>query len=200
MPKAWDEDEKVVVKGALIDAGRKLFDKYGLQKTTVDEITKAAGISKGAFYLFYKSKEELYFAILEGVESEFREEVYHTLTEPGPSRRESFRLFLEKTTNFLLTLPFYSQMDGATVQYLMRKLSPEVIQEHMQRDRSYFAEHLGRWVENGWMRNVDVDALLGVLISLVYFVVHREDFENPSFEASRRLLLDMITGYLIPEE
>lgn len=200
MPKAWSEDEKARIKNTLIEEGRKLFDKYGLQKTTVEEIAKASGVSKGAFYHFYPSKEELYFAILEDVEQVFREQVYQSLTTPGGSRRASFRLFLEKIVDTLVSSPFYRQMDSATLQYFMRKLSPEVVQQHMTRDRDYLLEHLEIWMKNGWMRRVNADALMGVLLSLVGVVVNRDELAAPGFEATKELLLDMITEYLIPEE
>ncbi len=37
----------------------------GMRKTTVEALTQAAGISKGAFYLFYPSKELLFLEVLE---------------------------------------------------------------------------------------------------------------------------------------
>ena len=68
MPKAWSEREKELIKKTLLSEGKKLFEKYGLQKTTVDEIVNAAQISKGSFYIFYQSKEELYFDVLDSIE------------------------------------------------------------------------------------------------------------------------------------
>ena len=72
MPRPWSEEEKKIIKKSLIKEGRKLFEKYGLQKTTIDEIVSAARISKGSFYRFYQSKEELYFDVLDEVEREFK--------------------------------------------------------------------------------------------------------------------------------
>ena len=69
MPRPWSEKEKIVIKKSLTKEARKLFEKYGLQKTTIDDIVSATHISKGSFYLFYQSKEELYFDVLEEVES-----------------------------------------------------------------------------------------------------------------------------------
>jgi AcrR family transcriptional regulator len=43
----------------ILDAAAELFVRYGYDKTTVSDIARAAGISKGAIYLHFKSKEEL---------------------------------------------------------------------------------------------------------------------------------------------
>jgi len=61
----------------IIQAGRKLFGRYGIEKTTVDEIAREAGISKGSVYLEFPSKEEI---LLAGVR-EFSAKEYSTMTE-----------------------------------------------------------------------------------------------------------------------
>lgn len=45
-------------KTRLIEAGMKLFAEKGYHNTSVQEIVSAAGISKGAFYNHFKSKED----------------------------------------------------------------------------------------------------------------------------------------------
>lgn len=48
----------------ILDAANKLFSYYGYDKTTVGEIAEEAGISKGAIYLHWKSKEDLFEALI----------------------------------------------------------------------------------------------------------------------------------------
>ena len=199
MPRAWDDNEKEAVRAALIEQGRRLFERHGLKKTTVDEIAAAAGISKGAFYHFYGSKEELYFSILERDEGEFRKEVYAPFEDPGSSHRESFRRVLDNSVSFLISRPLYRQIDSQDLQHLMRKLPPRILDDHMRGDQEFFERLTRTWVSKGWMRPVDPQALTGVLLSLIYFVVNRDDFGALSFDSAKELLIDMITTYLIPE-
>ena len=63
MPTGFTEDEQEKIKEALFLAGIRLIRKYGVQRTTIDKLTKECGIAKGSFYLFYSSKEE-YLAAL----------------------------------------------------------------------------------------------------------------------------------------
>jgi len=46
-------------RAAIRDAANRLFLKQGVDKTTVDAICAAAGVSKGAFYLYFHRKEDL---------------------------------------------------------------------------------------------------------------------------------------------
>jgi AcrR family transcriptional regulator len=41
-----------------------MFGKYGFQKTTVDEIARTAHKAKGSVYYYFKSKEELFLAVV----------------------------------------------------------------------------------------------------------------------------------------
>lgn len=47
----------------ILDAAVKLITHYGYDKTTIEEIAREAGISKGAVYLHFESKEALFEAL-----------------------------------------------------------------------------------------------------------------------------------------
>jgi TetR/AcrR family transcriptional regulator, transcriptional repressor for nem operon len=53
-------------RAKLIEAGRALMLARGFSGTRVEEICRQAGVSKGAFYHLFESKEELALAVLEG--------------------------------------------------------------------------------------------------------------------------------------
>lgn len=52
-------------KQLILDAAITLFSEKGIEATSVQQITEHCGISKGAFYLSFKSKEELIHSIIE---------------------------------------------------------------------------------------------------------------------------------------
>ena len=49
----------------LLAAGRTLFLAKGIAATSLDDITRRAGVSKGLFYLYFASKEDLVLALQE---------------------------------------------------------------------------------------------------------------------------------------
>ncbi len=50
-----------LIKDKLKEGALLFIQQQGVRKTSVDELVKYANISKGAFYLFYTSKELLFF-------------------------------------------------------------------------------------------------------------------------------------------
>ncbi|MCM3568554.1 TetR/AcrR family transcriptional regulator [Neobacillus mesonae] len=52
-------------KQLIMDTALELFAKQGFEATSVQQITDQCGISKGAFYLSFKSKDELIIALID---------------------------------------------------------------------------------------------------------------------------------------
>jgi TetR/AcrR family transcriptional regulator len=57
------EREKLQRRNDIIDAAEKVLFSRGFESTTMDEIAEMAELSKGTLYLYFKSKEDLQFAI-----------------------------------------------------------------------------------------------------------------------------------------
>ena len=64
MPRAFTAEEKRTIRARLLKEGRACFLRYGLKKTTIEDLVKRAGIAKASFYLFYASKEALYVELI----------------------------------------------------------------------------------------------------------------------------------------
>lgn len=51
--------KKETKREQIIKVARELFSSRGIKETTVDELVRRVGISKGAFYLYFKNKKQL---------------------------------------------------------------------------------------------------------------------------------------------
>lgn len=63
VPRHFSEEEKDYIRNQLVSVGLELFEKFGIDKTNISDITGKAGIAKGSFYSFYKSKGDLFMEI-----------------------------------------------------------------------------------------------------------------------------------------
>jgi AcrR family transcriptional regulator len=74
-------------KQAIMQSALELFAEQGIKMTSVQQITERCGISKGAFYLSFKSKEELILGIIEQFISELAADIDRAVNEaPDDSR------------------------------------------------------------------------------------------------------------------
>ena len=82
------------IKKKIIEAAAALLTEHGFHGTAVQDITARAGISKGAFYLHFKSKEALYIEIFHYYYTELKKEVEQA-DDPALAPSENYRNQLE---------------------------------------------------------------------------------------------------------
>ena len=59
------EAKKRATRQAIIAAAVRLFVEKGFEKTSIDQIARAAGIGKGTIYGYFRAKEEIFLAFCE---------------------------------------------------------------------------------------------------------------------------------------
>ena len=72
---------KIDVKEKIVDAALATFSKNGYDRTRMDDIAETANVSKGTLYLYFKNKEELFYAISERNIRELKEQLSTLLTK-----------------------------------------------------------------------------------------------------------------------
>ncbi|GIO60371.1 TetR/AcrR family transcriptional regulator [Paenibacillus cineris] len=67
MPRTQEENERIrqQAKAKIREAAIDLFMRKGYHATSIDDVSKHAGVSKGLLYNYYKGKEELLSAMVE---------------------------------------------------------------------------------------------------------------------------------------
>jgi len=72
MPKVVPE-YKEEAKSRILEAANKVFAERGYHEATMDDIAKRLGVSKGAIYLYFSSKEDLFEAMCKTAPHAFKE-------------------------------------------------------------------------------------------------------------------------------
>lgn len=199
MPKGFSEKEKEQIQKTLIKEATVLFERYGIQKTTVEDIVKAAGISKGSFYIFYKSKEELFFDILESMENKFKNNFFDNIFPESSSRRESFKNFLDGFLEIMEKTSIINLFNPSDYQYLLRKLPEHRKNRHIQHDYEIFREFYRKWHKNGVFRDLNIKGFTGVMKLLFYFFLHKDEYPEDEFLATKNIFIDMLSEYIVIE-
>ncbi len=71
------------------------MDKKGFSNTTIEEISRGAGVSVGTFYHYFKSKEDIFFDLYKKADEYFETTVAQRLRTSGLSASEQVILFFK---------------------------------------------------------------------------------------------------------
>lgn len=155
---------KTEVKEKIVQAAITTFSKYGYDKTRMDDIAENAKISKGTLYLYFKSKEKLFYAISENSTKELKEQISKLF-----SKKEDLVSDAEK---------FYDQYrnlihDSEKVSFEMIAESSRnlklrrALYEHRIKVYDIVINYLNHQLEKGFFRkNIDVNAIASGLVAL----------------------------------
>jgi AcrR family transcriptional regulator len=199
MPKAFTEHEKELIGKRLLEQGYRLFSAYGLKKTNVEEIAKAAGISKGAFYHFYVSKEALFMDVIEQAEIRVRQELLAVIDLPGPSPRARLFATLKKAFSLFEAIPILQFFTGSDYDQLFRRIPAEKLREHLTSDRLFFEELITHCRKAGIPILAQPEQIAGLLYSLVLTTLHNDDMERVNFSGSIDLMLELVAAFCLGE-
>ena len=73
-------------RGAILEAAERIFADEGLEGARTDAIAAAAGVNKALLYYYFRSKEELYRAVLEDYVADFNRKALEVLSSEGSAR------------------------------------------------------------------------------------------------------------------
>jgi len=199
MPKGFTEYEKELIRKRLLEQGQRLFSAYGLRKTNIEELAKAAGISKGAFYNFYDSKEALFMEVIEQAEIHLRQEILAVVDLPGSSPRARLFAVLKKAFTLIEMIPILQFFSGSDYDLVFRRIPPEKLQQHLANDQAFFEELITRCQKAGIPIQAPSEQIIGLLYPLVLAVLHKDDLSREQFSGSIDMLLELVAAVCLGE-
>ena len=76
-----------VRRGELLEAARGVFERDGYHGTTVSAIVQAAGLSQGAFYLYFPDKKAVFAALQDEMATLLRRRIYWATRDEADARQ-----------------------------------------------------------------------------------------------------------------
>ena len=125
MPRAFTEDERQGIRERLMRAGRGSFLRYGLKKTTVQDLVQPVGIAKATFYLFFESKEELFVEVILHEIPQMIQRLMRASFETTDDTREALIRFMRQIAVELHESPLASILlgDSSQIQSVLSQLN-----------------------------------------------------------------------------
>lgn len=197
MPKGFSQAEKSIIKDRLLQAGRNYLETIGLRKTTVEDLTTAAGISKGAFYSFFNSKEELFLEVLEQAEREMQASLMSLAYNPGLGPREFFKRMLENSFTIWEKNSMLHHFDRQDYEILLRKIPAERLQIHLRADEAFINKIFSKWEGDGIEFNLEPRKVSSLLKALFFVSLHKNEMGADDYKDTMEVLIDLVAKHLV---
>jgi AcrR family transcriptional regulator len=151
----------------LLEAAFTVFAHNGYERATVDEIVREAGFSKGAFYVHFESKEDLFWELLQE-RIEAQQAVFRQAIDPSLTVEENERRILE--TVFSMNDDPFGR--AVFLEFTAHGMRNEMVRERLaamyERWHSFVADTLKMGQEAGHVRkDLDVSLLASVIMAIM---------------------------------
>ncbi|MEL7603327.1 MAG: TetR/AcrR family transcriptional regulator [Bacillota bacterium] len=199
MPKSFSDAERAYIKKRLMEEAKNCLSQFGMRKTSVDELVRRVNIPKGTYYLFYASKELLFFDVICELHDDLHKDVLRRL--------EGLRGNINADTVTELLFEFYRQVDSTFLysfatsgeyELLVRKLPTEVVEAHTQKD-DFSMEQLISIVP-GIQSEGKTKVFSAALRAIFTMMSHRREIGEDVFYDAVRVMLHGIVRQLFEGE
>jgi TetR/AcrR family transcriptional regulator, repressor for uid operon len=155
---------KTEVRERIVRAAIIAFSRYGYDRTRMDDIAKIAKLSKGALYLYFRSKEELFYAISENSIRELKEQLSVIFTKSEDLVTDSQKIYVSFRRSS-------EQSDKVFLETIAESSRNRKLQEMLYRQRLRVLDvvtgYLNLQIKKGFLSDgIDVNALALGLVAL----------------------------------
>ncbi len=186
--------EEIFKEDAIL-AGQKLFQQFGFHKTTMEDIANEMGRAKSTLYYYYKSKEEVFDAV---VHSEMRNMRMYVKDEV-----EQHTSMIDKVNTYIME--FYKEVTNKVNLYRIIKkelMSEPIAQKYFSLLIDYEKEYMIKILQEGYDSGEyklfgkddirwEAEMFLAALFGIVQYSVERDSVFNETN-------LQKITNTILP--
>lgn len=160
-------ERSAATRQAILAAAEKVFAESGLAGARTDAIAANAGVNKALLYYYFKSKDNLYQAVLEDHFREFNRQALELLSSSG-SAREILLRYVSLHFDFISARHQYASLFH---QMMMAggRLPERLVRKYFKPRSDAFAALLDRGMRAGEFRSADRFHTAVSIVALIVF-------------------------------
>lgn len=156
--------KKELVKQKIGKSAMQCFVKFGLDKTTLDDIAHAVGLNKASLYYYYKNKEDIFIeaAVKEG------EDFIVTLQEKALQKKgvqKQVAYYMESRFNYYKNVLNMNRVSVETLNKIL-PLFFELYEALMKREKLFLSQLIKKAIAEGEIVRIDTVKIASILINI----------------------------------
>ena len=161
---------KIMKREIILQIARKLFARYGLKKTSVDDIAAEAKIGKTTIYYYFRSKQDIFKAVIDRELAILKNAISEAIAKEE-SPQEKLRAFILTRISHLRKLVNLYRVTKDIVTELLPDLE-KIRESHFKEEMNTIREILSEGVKKGIFKIKSIEltslAMVSVLKGLEY--------------------------------
>lgn len=184
MPRHFSSEERIDIENRLIAAAKELFLQYGINKTTISDITEKARVGKGTFYLFFKSKGDIYLKLYMNEWTAVHDIIDKKYLGKKGKLDELILDYICENRKQLLSHPILSIVyDRHTLSLISDSSVKNRIETFSELGDSRLKKIINSWLEcNNINCSLSTEVISGMMRSLSYLNYHKDEIGEEYFE------------------
>jgi AcrR family transcriptional regulator len=190
---SFTEVEKTRIRKELLEAGRELFATGGLRKTSIEDLTRPAGIAKSSFYAFFESKEALYLELLMMERRRMKEEISSTFPATGDAR-EGLEYFLRAAIREIESSALTRRVITHPEEWraVTRRVSPEQMEANLAESTLATLSFIREGQERGRIIAARPEVIAGIVRAVVALTTHKDDIGRDIYPEVLEMMIDFV--------
>ncbi len=183
-----------------MEAGRELFARQGLKKTSIEDLTRPAGIAKSSFYGFFGSKEELYLELLMEERGRLRGEI-SAISLAGDGR-DAVERFLRAVVREFEANPLTRRLATHPEEWraVTWRVPPEAMKANVEDSTDAVSHFIRQGQKAGVISDGDPAVMAGVIRSVVVLTIHKDDIGREIYPAVLEEMIRLVAAGLSRED
>lgn len=141
----------------IIDGARRVFIEMGFDAASMNDITRAAGVSKGTIYVYFANKEELFEALIEDERQKMFSDLYSALEQGGDLRESLVRYGMALAAKITSDKVIMAQRTVIGICERIPELGRRFYERGPKQGHEKLSAFLGRMVDKGLLDIADIE-------------------------------------------
>jgi len=172
------------IQDQILQAAKRLFQVHGLYKVTMDDVAKAIGKGRSSLYYYYKSKDEIFDAVMDVEIRELVAAIAAAVNQVQTVEQKIKAFCIAKLNVLRERRGFYNMLDVGMDADAMSNFNKTKVVHHgliMQQEGAVLRQILDYGIERGELKAVDErdkKELVFVLLSGVHGIKREMIIDN----------------------
>ncbi len=190
---------KEAIRKYIVEKSEEIFKRKGYENTTVDEIAEASDVSKPTLYKYFKSKKDIFRAVVNNLNTRIDEEIT-TLLETQENFKDTIVSLISNSINYAMKNKPLIRIAMFEAPFKLKKDKNEIFKNFLSK-RAKRLDVLIKILKKAKEKdeineNYDIDILALILVGTIKEIIFRIVFEDLKIKNPQQIAIKIYTIFI----